>query len=109
MYREPATVQVDQVTETLYRLGRSIWQGHSTNMLPYVATCLGAVVGDIQRQARKMFEGKRPDFPAVGIELGNLALSSIRWMGDLELDPKQCVRVAAGAQRRYASEHASEY
>lgn len=105
MYKEPTTAQVDKATETLYQLGRHIWRGHGTNMLPYIGTCLGVVVGDIQRQGRKMFEGRRPDFPAVGNELGNLALSSIRWMGDLELDPVQCIRVAAGAQRRYASEH----
>lgn len=105
MLREPTLAQIDEATDTLYQLGRYIWRGHGTNMLPYIGTCLGVVVGDIQRQGRKMFEGRRPDLPAVGTELGNLALSSIRWMGDLELDPVQCIRVAAGAQRRYADDH----
>jgi hypothetical protein len=105
VYKEPTASQVDFATQTLYHLGRHIWRGHGTNMLPYIATCLGSTVGDIQRQSRKMFEGRRPDLPVVGNELGNLALSSIRWMGDLELDPVQCIRVAAGAQRRYADEH----
>lgn len=104
MYSEPTTAQIDDATRTLYRLGRSIWRGHGTSMLPYISTCLAVVVGDIQRESRRMFEGKRPNMPAVGTELGNLALSSLRWMGDLELDPVQCVRVAAGAQRRYANE-----
>ena len=105
MLREPTTAQVDKATETLYQLGRYIWRGHGTNMVPYIGTCLGIMVGDIQRQSRRMFEGTRPDIPAVGNELGNLALSSIRWMGDLDLDPVQCIRGAAGTQRRYANEH----
>lgn len=105
MLREPTTAQVDKATETLYDLGRYIWRGHSNNMTPYIGTCLGIMVGDIHRQARKMFEGRKPDLPAVGIELGNIALSSIRWIGDLDLDPVHTMRVAAGTQRRYASEH----
>lgn len=104
MLREPTTPEVDSATETLYRLSRHIWRGHGNNMLPYIATRLGVMVGDIQRQSQKLFEGRRADFPAVGIELGNLALFSIRWMGDLDLDPAQCVRVAAGAQRRHADD-----
>lgn len=104
MYKEPTTAQVDKATETLYQLTRHIWRDHGTNMLPYVGTSLGVTVGNIQRQSQKLFDGRRPDMPTVGIELGNLVLSSIRWLGDLDLDPKQCIRVAAGSQRRYASE-----
>ena len=104
MYKQPTTAQVDKATETLFQLGRHIWRDQGTNMLPYIATSLGVMVGDIQRQSQKMFDGRRPDFPVVGNTLGHLVLSSIRWMGDLDLDPIQCVRVAAGAQRRDASE-----
>ena len=104
MHSEPATAQVDSATETLYQLGRHIWRGHSTNMLPYISARLAIVVGDIQRQSLKLFEGRRADIPGVGNNLGHLALYSIRWMGDLNLDPAQCVRVAAGAQRRQADE-----
>lgn len=105
MFREPTTTQVDDATRTLYELGRSIWRGHGGNTLPYIATCLSVVVGDIQRETQKLYEGKRPSMPAVGNELGNLALSSIRWLDDLDLDPVMCIRVAAGSQRRYANEH----
>src|ERR1044072_969992 len=66
MLREPTTAQVDKATETLYQLGRYIWRGHGTNMVPYIGTCLGIMVGDIQRQSRRMFEGTRPDIPAGG-------------------------------------------
>lgn len=105
MHREPTTSEVDSATETLYQLGRYIWRGHGNNMLPYIATRLSVMVGDIHRQSQKLFDGRRADLPAVGIELGNMALLGIRWMGDLNLDPAQCVRVAAGAQRRYADDH----
>jgi hypothetical protein len=104
MLREPTTAQVDKAAETLYQLGRYIWRGHGNNMIPYIGTCLGVMVGDIQRQGRKMFEGTKPDIPAAGIELGNIALSTIRWIGDLGLDPAQTIRVAAGVQRRHADE-----
>lgn len=104
MLEQPSLAQVDIATETLHRLGRHIWRGHGAAMLPYVATCLGVTIGDIQRQSRRLFDGRRADMPAVGCHLGDLALNSIRWMGDLDMDPVQCVRVAAGAQQRYAGE-----
>jgi hypothetical protein len=105
LFKEPATSQVDEATRTLYQLGRSIWRGHGGNTLPYITTCLCVTVGDLQRETRKLYESKRPNMPVVGTELGNLVLSSIRWLDDLDLDPVHCIRVAAGTQRRYANEH----
>lgn len=102
---EPSAYQVDKATETLYNLGRHIWRGHGNNMLPYIGTSLGVMVGDIQRQSQKLFNGRRPDFAGVGNDLAGIALHSLRWIGDLDLNPMQCVRVAAGVQRRYADDH----
>lgn len=66
-------------------------------------TLLAVVTGDIARITRDA-EGNydQLDIVEIGVELGNLVLSSLRWLEDLGLDPAEVLAAAAERQVAYA-------
>lgn len=86
--------------DELLKDGREIW-GDVPLTLPEVLVCLGVVTGDLSRLARDRLEGKEVDDAELKKELGNIIFSMIRWSDDLGYDPKECIMLAAQAQRAY--------
>lgn len=80
--------------------GRKIWPEKMT--LKDIAICLTVITGDVARCARGALKDELKE--DVGKELGNLVLSSLRWMQDLGLAPERCLEKALEAQRVYAAE-----
>ena len=87
-------------TEEILATARDIW-GPGKNTLEEIAIALQVVCGDISRQARDHQE--RGTFSVVEIqkELGNLLLSTVRWIDDTGLNPSGCILHASSAQRIY--------
>lgn len=82
--------------------GRQIW-GSYKYTLDEVVVRLMVGVGDLARASR---DGNPVDPPAwrreVAKELGNVILSTIRWIDDLGLDPLECLDLAIEAQEKFA-------
>lgn len=62
---------------------------------------LAVIQGDLARQARNGMEDCAIDRAEVAKELGNLVLSSLRWMDNLGLDADECLKCAMEAQKSY--------
>lgn len=82
---------------------RVIW-GEPRMGLEEVAVAAACVLGHLSRQARAQQEGRPVDWEAVAKELGNMALSTVRWIDDLGLSVDECIDLALAAQRRYVEE-----
>ncbi len=82
--------------------GRQIW-GSTRHTLPEIVLRLTIVAGDLARLARDgeaaldVGEYTR----SLKKELGNILLSTIRWIDDLGLDPLECLDRAIEAQERF--------
>jgi hypothetical protein len=90
-----------QTVEKLLEALDRIWKDVDVGGLPEHAVALGVVSGDLLRGARSMQEGQPVDLHDVGVELGNLVLTSLRAMDRLDLDPGLCLRFALECQARY--------
>jgi hypothetical protein len=92
--------------------GRQIWGAEPTNMLR--TAMLGKIilrlqvgVGDLARLARDGVAPDRDDgFESwdreAKKELGNIVLSTVRWIDDLGFDALECIDLAVDAQEKYA-------
>lgn len=89
--------------DEMLRAAREIWSDRRMPMRPIV-TCLMVTVGDLARQARAVDEGHPVDREQVAKELGNLMLSTRRWMDDLGLDAGRCLELAMAAQSAYVAD-----
>lgn len=92
--------------EDLANEARAIW-GDKTMTLEEIVVALGVVYGDLCRQTRGKQEGKSVDAEALKKELGNIIFSTIRWCGELGLDPNECIAAAKLAQANYAAKFKS--
>ena len=120
--REHAAIR-DQVHAGLSALrvqARQIW-GDTRNNLPEIVTRLMVGVGDLARLSRDRFEKEvereeRPDGYVDRVtlrdnldedelkkELGNILLSTVRWIDDLGLDVLECLDLAIEAQEKFAN------
>lgn len=74
-----------------------------------MAADLTVVVGDLAREVRDAhLQNHPPDRVAVGLELGNLVLASLRYMFDLGLALPGVLNAAAKDQAEYFSEYLDE-
>ena len=101
----------------LLNQGRQIW-GDTRHSLDEVVVRLMVGVGDLARAARdsgvrghgaslskdiaRGFNLGAPQELELKKELGNVILSTIRWIDDLGLDPLECLDLAAAAQEAFA-------
>ena len=79
---------------------RQIW-GDDKLTLEEIIVRLTVNVGDISRLARDKAEAGVLDESELKKELGNTVFSLIRWCDDLGYDLKECLKLAAAAQRSY--------
>lgn len=87
---------------------RQIW-GDNPLTLPQIVGRLMVGVGDLARSARDVPNGhERPRFwvsddavRELKKELGNILLSTVRWIDDLGLDPLECLDLAIEAQEEF--------
>lgn len=80
----------------------SHWDGPPAP-LQEIPVFAAVVLGDVARAARRVIEEDDPDGAEreAGRELGNLVLSSLRWMEDLGLEVTDCLEAAARSQAEY--------
>jgi hypothetical protein len=90
--------------DEMLRAARYIWGTQDRMNLRDVAECVAVVSGDLSRQARALGEGRGCDMQEVAKELGNLMLSTRRWMDDLSLDAGRCLELAMAAQSAYVAD-----
>lgn len=89
--------------------GRQIW-GPYALQLDEIVIRMMVGVGDLARAVRGGGLPARMDGSAqaerelkeIQKELGNLILSTVRWIDDLGLDPMECLDLAIDAQERFA-------
>lgn len=70
--------------------------------LSQIIVRMGKVYGDIcrwERDAEKDRELHNDE--ELKKELGNMIFSTIRWCGDLNYDPEECVRIAIACQEKF--------
>jgi hypothetical protein len=80
---------------------RKIWKDYLPMSVSEISVALTVVTGDIARIARQLNDlGTYGDASqrALKKELGNLILSSVRWMDDLGFDSRECLTLARDAQ-----------
>lgn len=95
---------------TLRVQARQIW-GDQRLTLDEIIVRLMVGVGDLARVARDGGEPPRMDLSPdaerardeLQKELGNVVLSTLRWIDDLGYDPMTCLDRAIDAQERYAN------
>lgn len=114
VFLEPITDVPSPTIAQLLEEGRRIW-GPSVSppeddvarrvVLATILVRLGVGVGDLCRHARGATKDGAVDVADVSKELGNIIVSTIRWCGELGLDPDECVRLAVEAQRKFAAEN----
>lgn len=91
---------------------RQVW-GPNKHTLDEIVVRLMVGVGDLARAARDggfndtgEWNGVRPEDVDRGLEikkeLGNIILSTVRWIDDLGLDPLECLDLAIMAQEEFA-------
>ena len=90
--------------------GRQIW-GETRHPLPEIAVRLMVGVGDVARFVRDGRPATHHDGTLfvtdertreLEKELGNIILSTIRWVDDLGLDVMECLDLAIEAQEKFA-------
>lgn len=89
----------DLTVAALVAEARTIWPTVMTDQEIVVA--LTVTVGDVARQVRDTHEARPVDPQELRKELGNVVLSTLRWMDDLNLDPAECIALAFASQRAY--------
>ena len=96
----------------ILREARDIWGRRDIRSprgvrLRHIGLAAGVVVGDLLRQARDSAPDElgEVDWREVQKELGNLLVSSVRWLDDLGFDLDESITKAFEAQRRYRSTH----
>lgn len=96
----PVTSDVDLAIRTLWSASRSTWHNWPRLEITQVALCLAVIEGDIAVAA----EANDCDMDHVGVVLGGLVMSAIRWMDDLGLSPQTYIHKAISTQRKHVSD-----
>lgn len=101
-WEEGKKLHEDQISWWLEE-AREIW-GHTYMSPGEIVTAMGVIFGDIARQVRDLDERSEIDHIELQKELGNMILSTLRWIDDLGYDPTKCLQLASYAQWRYVEE-----
>lgn len=89
-----------QDLDELLKEARLIW-GKQKLPLSEIIVALGVVYGDICRWERDSKRGLVPDEQELKKELGNIILSTVRWIDDLGFGHKECLELALQAQTKF--------
>lgn len=87
---------------------RSIW-GEQKMTLEQILIHLGVVYGDLcrwERNAKK--DSAKHSREELEKEFGNILFSVIRWCGDLEMNPEECIARAIASQKKFVQENFSK-
>lgn len=91
---------------TLLVQARQIWGKEHRHSLGEVVVRLTVGVGDLARLARDgtSFTNDTEAWSReLRKEMGNIILSTVRWMDDFGLDPMECLDLAIEAQEKFAN------
>lgn len=87
--------------ESLLKQGREIWKKEKLS-LSQIIVRMGKVFGDICQWERNAPKDKKLHTKKeLKKELGNIIFSTIRWCDDLGFDPKDCIKEAIRAQKKF--------
>ena len=102
----PTASDVDLAIRTLWSLSRSAFHNWPALEMTQIAICLAVIEGEVATEAQVVSgPGHKPaDTDRVGLILGGLVLSAIRWMDDLDMSPHTYIRKAIAAQRMHVSD-----
>lgn len=87
-------------SDDLLKEARQIW-GNRKLPLSEIIIALGVVYGDICRWERDSKLGLKPKEQELKKELGNIILSTVRWIDDLGFDYQVCLDLAKTSQTKF--------